>query len=403
MTLLSDIYDVTLKRGIRGAAKGGFVRPTVGEHFMTHMDFENISSYHNPVFLTKITAPDGAADDRFGVSVAVSDTKIVVGANLDNTAGGTDAGSAYIFNTNGTYVTKIIAPDGYTTDWFGISVAISDTKVVVGAPLNDDNGSASGSAYIFNTDGSYVTKITAPDGTASDYFGHSVAISNTKIIVGAYGSISAYIFDTDGTYVTKISAPYVAEHFGYSVAISDTKIVVGDNFNSDKGNDSGSAYIFNIDGTYVTKITAPDGAANAYFGSSVAISDTKIVVGAYLDDNAGGTDAGAAYIFNTDGTYVTKITAPDGAASDNFGYSVAVYDPKVVVGAYGENEKGTRSGSAYIFNTSGAFVTKITAPDGAIDDRFGVSVAVSDTKAVVGAHLDDDKGAASGSAYIYDI
>ena len=201
MINLSEIYDVTLKRGIRGAAKGGFVRPTIGEHFMTHRDFENISSYHDPEFLAKITAPDGAADDYFGWSVAISDTKIVVGAYLDD-ARGSDSGSAYIFNTDGTYVTKITAPDGAAGNQFGISVAISDTKIVVGARYDDDHGSVSGSAYIFNTDGTYVTKITAPDGAAGDYFGYSVAISDTKIVVGAYAdddhgnnSGSTYIYD----------------------------------------------------------------------------------------------------------------------------------------------------------------------------------------------------------------
>ena len=202
MINLSEIYDVTLKRGIRGAAKGGFVRPTIGEHFMTHRDFENIISYHDPEFLAKITAPDGAASDYFGNSVAISDTKIVVGAQRGDTPGGADAGSAYIFNTDGTYVTKITAPDGAASDYFGNSVAISDTKIVVGAYLDDDRGSDSGSAYIFKTDGTYVTKITAPDGAAYDYFGNSVAISDTKIVVGARydddrgsDSGSAYIYD----------------------------------------------------------------------------------------------------------------------------------------------------------------------------------------------------------------
>ena len=97
MINLSEIYDVTLKRGIRGAAKGGFVRPTIGEHFMTHRDFENISSYHDPEFLAKITAPDGAANDHFGWSVAISDTKIVVGARFDDDHG-SDSGSAYIYD-----------------------------------------------------------------------------------------------------------------------------------------------------------------------------------------------------------------------------------------------------------------------------------------------------------------
>ena len=360
--------------------------------------------------MTKFLAPDGAVDDYFGRSVAVSDTTIVVGAYLDDDAG-SGSGSAYIFNTDGTYVTKITAPDGTAGDYFGHSVAVSDTAIVVGARMDDDKGDNSGSAYIFNTDGTYVTKITAPDGAAGDYFGHSVAVSDTAIVVGAYldddkgdNSGSVYIFNTDGTYITKITAPDGAadDYFGYSVAISDTAIVVGAYGDDDNGGLSGSAYIFNTDGTYVTKITAPDGAAGDYFGRSVAVSDTAIVVGAHYDDD-NGDNSGSSYIFNTDGTYVTKITAPDGAANDYFGYSVAVSDTAIVVGARMDDDKGDNSGSAYIFNTDGTYVTKITAPDGAAGDYFGHSVAVSDTAIVVGAYLDDDNGADSGSAYIWTV
>jgi predicted amidohydrolase len=408
MTNISEIYDVI--RRLRGKAKQGFVRPTIEQFFKSSVDYGDIESGPNPEYLAKITAPDGAAQDYFGRSVAVSDTAIVVGSHYDDDNGDI-SGSAYIFNTDGTYVTKITAPDGAVGDRFSYSVAISDTTIVVGAFYDDDSGDNSGSAYIFNTDGTYVTKITAPDGAAYDRFGISVAISDTAIVVGAYAdddngtdSGSAYIFNTDGTYVTKITAPDGAggDVFGSSVAISDTAIVVGASFDDDSGDSSGSAYIFNTDGTYVTKITAPDGAAGDYFGSSVAISDTTIVVGAHYDDD-GGADSGSAYIFNTDGTYVTKITAPDAAAGDLFGNSVAVSDTTIVVGVYRDDTNGTDSGAVYIFNIDGTYVTKITAPDAAAGDLFGVSVAVSDTTIVVGALYADDNGDASGSAYIFTI
>ena len=409
MTNISEIYDVI--RNLRGKASEGFIRPTIKQFFTSTPDFEDIASGPNPEYLTKFLAPDGAVDDYFGWSVAVSDTAIVVGASGDDGVTVTNLGAAYIFNTDGTYVTKITAPDGVINTYFGGSVAVSDTTIVVGTRFDDENGSDSGAAYIFNTDGTYITKIIAPDGAANDYFGHSVAVSDTAIVVGAYldddngdASGSAHIFSTDGTYVTKITAPDGAanDNFGYSVAVSDTAIVVGARMDDDKGDNSGSAYIFNTDGTYVTKITAPDGAIGDQFGHSVAVSDTAIVISALFDDDNGDA-SGSAYIFNTDGTYITKIIAPDGAAGELFGVSVAVSDTKIVVGAYLDDDNGTGSGSAYIFNTDGTYVTKITAPDGAAGDRFGGSVAVSDTAVVVGAYFDDDNGENSGSAYIWTV
>ena len=74
--------------------------------------------------------------------------------------------------------TKITASDGAASDYFGISVAVGSGRIVVGAHFDDDNGSDSGSAYIFDLDGNQLTKITASDGAANDLFGYSVADRN---------------------------------------------------------------------------------------------------------------------------------------------------------------------------------------------------------------------------------
>jgi len=75
----------------------------------------------------------------------------------------------------------------------------------------------------------------------------------------------------------------------------------------------------------------------------------------------------------------------------------------VVVGAYGDDDKGDYSGSAYIFQRDGAFVAKLTAPDGSASDYFGYSVATSATHVVVSAYGDMDKGPHTGSAYVYVV
>jgi hypothetical protein len=133
-----------------------------------------------------------------------------------------------------------------------------------------------------------------------------------------------------------------------------------------------------------------------------------VVVGAHRNDDAG-TDSGSAYIFKRDGdawNEQAKITASDGAADDNFGRNVAISGEYVVVGAHGNDDAGSASGSAYIFKrneTGWTEQAKITASDGAANDYFGGSVAISGDLAVVGANGDDDAGSYSGSAYIYDI
>jgi len=358
----------------------------------------------------KITASDGAFGDNFGISVAVGSGRIVVSAYQDDD-NGSSSGSAYIFDLDGNQLTKITASDGAANDYFGESVAVGSGRIVVGAPDDDDNGSESGSAYIFDLDGNQLTKITASDGAAGDIFGRSVAVGCGRIVVGAErdddngsSSGSAYIFDLDGNELTKITASDAdgGDNFGYSVAVGSGRIVVGAWQDDDNGSQSGSAYIFDLDGNQLTKITASDGALGDNFGFSVAVGSGRIVVGAYQDDD-NGSDSGSAYIFDLDGNQLTKITPSDGAADDDFGFSVAVGSGRIVVGARFDDDNGSSSGSAYIFDLDGNQLSKITASDGAASNFFGYSVAVGCGRIVIGAYGDDDNGSASGSAYIFNL
>jgi hypothetical protein len=358
------------------------------------LDLTTIPSNEN-----KITASDGAANDYFGNSVAVGSGRIVVGSRQDDDDG-SSSGSAYIFDLDETQLAKITASDGAASDLFGNSVAVGNGRIVVGA---EGENNWQGAAYIFDLDDTQLAKITASDGAASDRFGRSVAVGNGRIVVGAYqdddngnSSGSAYIFDLDGTQLAKITASdgAASDFFGNSIAVGCGRIVVGAYGN----NNNGSAYIYDLNGTQLAKITASDGAVGDSFGISVAIGNGRIVVGAYGDaDN--GPGSGSAYIFNLDGTQLAKITASDGAAYDQFGQSVAIGSGRIVVGAYEDADNGTSSGSAYIFDLDGTQLAKITASDGAAFSYFGSSVAIDNGRIVVGAYGDN---IGAGSAYIYN-
>jgi hypothetical protein len=130
----------------------------------------------------------------------------------------------------------------------------------------------------------------------------------------------------------------------------------------------------------------------------VAIDGTTIVAGAHGDDDAG-SRSGSAYVFHTsDGvTYsqVAKLTASDAAEWDRFGWSVAIEGDTIVVGAHYDDDGGSNSGSAYVFRTSDDGATyvelaKLTAADAASSDYFGASVAIAGDTIVVGAIGDDD-------------
>ena len=99
-----------------------------------------------------------------------------------------------------------------------------------------------------------------------------------------------------------------------------------------------------------------------------------------------------------------KVVATDGAAGDRFAWSVGTSGGTGVIGAHWDDDQGEASGSAYAFDaTTGLEFARLTASDGAEADRFGHSVALSGGTAVVGAHFDDDNGTDSGSAYVFDL
>lgn len=418
--------------------------------------------------IIKVCAIDRQAEDNYGCSVAVSGDYAIVGAKYEDhdIVGGSNklqAGSAYIFkNESGTWtqVQKIVASDRSADDWFGNSVAISGDYIVVGAYQEDEDElgtntlESAGSAYIFkNESGTWneVQKIVALDRAANDFFGYTVAISGDYIVAGAYmedenavggatmdNAGSAYIFFNNlGTWnqVQKIVASdrSANDYFGYSVAIDGNYLIVGaynedeNVFGGENMNASGSAYIFfNNLGNWnqIQKIVASDRAEVDYFGWSVAISSSYIIVGAYGEDedengNNSLAEAGSAYIFfNTAGIWseIDKIVSSDRDAGDRFGYSVAIWGDHAVVGAYLEDddENGLNSyanaGSAYIFrNDAGSWIEeqKVVPNDRAPADWFGISVALSDSYIFVGAQLEDhdaDGGSAlpnAGSAYVY--
>lgn len=300
---------------------------------------------------------------------------------------------------------KIVASDRAEGDLFGHSVSISGNYAVVGAPYERDDVSGAngfdeaGSAYIFELNGSgdwvQKQKIVASERGTYRSFGQSVSINGDYIVVSAPGS------HTDASGANPLA-------------------------------NAGAAYVFRNNGsgnwTLQQKLVASDRAMTDYFGSSVAVGDKYIIVGAWYEDhNVAGTgnqtNAGSAYIFEDDGAgnwiQKQKIVASDRAASDRFGMSVAIGGDYAIVGTRfdGKNAPAatpilTQSGSAYIFerNTGGVWAQaqKIVASDRADGAYFGTTVSISGNYAVIGASAEkrDASGGSSlndaGAVYIFE-
>jgi len=194
---------------------------------------------------------------------------------------------------------------------------------------------------------------------------------------------------------------------GYGSAVSGNTVVVGARSADDNGSSSGAAYVFVRSGTTWTqqaKLVASNPGGQNSFGSTVCIDGDTIVIAAH---HPLGTSVGEAYVFVRSGTAWTqegRLLASDGMADDVFGSSVSVDGDTVVVGASKDNDLGGDSGSAYVFTRAGTTWTqqaKLLAGDGAGLDRFGAAVSIEVGTLVIGAWGDDDLGSGSGSAYVF--
>jgi FG-GAP repeat len=378
--------------------------------------------------------PSPAANDQFGYSVAISGTRLVVGANQDDT-GATDAGSAYVYDlasaTPDVPVVTLNNPSPATGDNFGLSVAISGTRVAVGAVYDDTGTTNAGSAYVYELAGATPTVPVAilnnPSPAVGDYFGNAVSISGTRIAVGApYDDIGAtdagiaYIYNLAGATPAVPAAilarpsPAFADYFGRAVAISGTRVVVGADGDDTGATEAGRVYVYNLANATprlpIAVLNNPSPAIGDFFGWSVAISGTRVVVGAYGDDT-GATNAGIAYVYDLASATPTipllVLTNPSPAVSDQFSYSVGISGTRVVVGALFDDTGANNAGSAYVYDLASVRpavpIATLNNPTPAANDRFGSAVAISGTRVVIGAYQDDSVSPDAGSAYVYDL
>lgn len=335
--------------------------------------------------LSKLLPLDG--ERSFGYAVSISGDIGVVGAI---------GVGAYVFDVNSGDQLRTLTPSDSTRD-FGFSVAVDGRWAIVGAPLDSDNATYSGAAYIFDiVTGQQIHKITPSDAADRDNFGHSVDIEGNRVIVGAYRgdanaeeSGSAYVFDVaTGQELQKLVATDGAQRdqFGISVSLSGDRAIVGAAEDDDQGNSTGSAYIFDTaTGQQLHKVVAPD-AIVSYFGVSVSIDQDLAIVG-----TSGG---GAAFVFNvTTGQQLYRLSVL--GADSTFGTAVSVRGDFAIVGFKRDDTNGVDSGSAYLFDmTTGRKLHRVTPSDARGREEFGFAVSLDDDLALVAAR-------GSSSAYAF--
>lgn len=312
---------------------------------------------------------------------------------------------------------KIQAADAAAGDLFGCALALDGNTAVVGSVLDDDGGSESGSLYVYAlTNGTWNqrAKLLAPDPLSQDQLGYAVGLSGDRIAAGApfreeagQRAGAVYLFRrVQGAWLPdgKLLPPEVGprDELGRAVAISGAIVAAGAPGDDDRGSSAGAVYVFEGSAT-PQKLTAADGAAGDGFGFSLALDGNRLMVGAPFSDD-GGAQAGSVYLFERGAGgwhQVAKLTAADRRGSSLFGGALALSGSRAAIGARLDDGAGTNAGAVYVFG-GGARVqeAKLLPPDLAAGDELGISVALDGDVLIAGARYATVDGVArAGAAY----
>ena len=363
-----------------------------------------------------LKASDTATFDYFGISVAISGDTIVVGAYGKNNY----TGAAYVFSRNGTTWSQqayLTSPYPCCGPRFGYSVAISGSTIVVGSeweyggaggvnPTIDYSDPSSGAAYVFVKSGTTWVQqayLKASNPGSDNFFGASVSIDADTIVIGAWGegssatgvngnqndnslpvSGAAYVFVRSGTTWSqqaylKASNTAAGDGFGTAAAVSGDTVAIGTGYTSADG----AVYIFQRSGATWSQqalLTASNAGSGYKFGSALALSGDALAVGSYGEassatgvngnqsDNSE-SQAGAVYLFErSSGTWTQQayLKASDTALNARFGYSVGLSGTTLVSGASMESGVAGNSGAGYVFlfPAPAVNVTVTTSPSG---------------------------------------
>jgi len=309
-----------------------------------------------------LTNPSPGQSDYFGYDVAISGSRFIVGAHQDDT-GGDNSGRAYAYDWDSAI------PEAPTFTWgnpaavtdmlFGSAVAVAGTRVAVGGYSDDTGATNAGRVHIFDLGRAAPTEpvlvLTNPSPAMEDWFGFSAAISGARVVVGAHqddaGAMnagSAYVYDLGGAnpmrpIVTLTNpTPAAGDVFGYAVGISGSRVIVGADFDDTGALNAGSAYVYDLSGATpgvpVLRLGDPAPAVADRFGTAVALSGSRAVVGVLFEDT-GAANAGGAHVFDLDSATPTQPVAtlnnPTPASDDRFGSAVAISGNHVIVALIG--------------------------------------------------------------------
>ena len=385
---------------------------------------------------------DAAANgDRAGRRIATTDQFLAVGIDQRDSGRSEESGVVDLFRRDDNqtpsdltddiwrFAQRIEPPSPQSFGAFGWSLALAESRLVVGAPTMSNGGRV----FTYRHDGDQwklEQELTSADQSNLDSFGVAVDIDGDTLVVGSHRKKmndlatagAAYVFAHNGSRWTQTAKllpadPSSGKEFGTAVAVDQNHIVVGaprDDNGSPFGFWRGSAYVFQrrtpqSDWQQQTKLAAYDGQSFDQFGYAVDIWDGMLVVGSPYNTNAADND-GSVYSyrnFRDRWVYSQKVVAPAESTAGKFGWDVALNGERLVIGAPAQDGTTVDSGAVYAYQRNDQWWTlqqQINNPVVRSDtagDYFGSSVGASWQWIGVGAMLDDVGTSDTGAAFVY--
>jgi len=259
---------------------------------------------------TTIYPPEEIGAGQFGSSIAMESNRIVVGAPKTEVGSRYSFGKAFVFQLDrgvALWEGTLVDDDGREEGYAGSSVALSGDNIIVGAPGDVYDAYVVGSAAVYSFESLKWTRklhLESPDARREDEFGRAVAISNSELFVGAPGRAAnaVYVFSdwSSGKPVPKVirATEDTYQGFGAALGSNGKKLFIG-NYQIDSYTGEVVSYEKDFDGSWLLtgRIRASEPSDWAFYGRSLAVSPTDLIVGAWQGHQAKQEYAGAAYVY----------------------------------------------------------------------------------------------------------
>ncbi|MEZ4398012.1 MAG: T9SS type A sorting domain-containing protein [Candidatus Krumholzibacteriia bacterium] len=312
------------------------------------------------------------------------------------------------------------APGGY----YGSSVALDGTRLVVGAQQETNIFNHVGAAYVYESDGetwALGEHLVPADGGVGDKFGAAAAVEGDRIAVGspsndeaASGAGAVYLYELQGGAWTQTDKLMPAElkandSFGAPLVMQGDWLFAAATDDDSLGSKAGAVYAYHREGGVwmeQQKLLAPDGYYQDFFGYALALDGDRLAIGVPRDDDTE-TDSGAVWIYERDGlTWLPtlKLHASNPDYTDGFGEGLALQGNRLVIGTPGDDDAANAAGAIYVYEFDGADwqeTDKLVLENAAVADGLGKVVALHGDLIVAGVPNDGEAGYVAGAAHVF--